>query len=228
MNIIDAIVILIVLGCGLFGFKRGVFKELAVTLGFIILIIISLYLKGPLAEFLSLHLPFFGNINSFNILLYQGIAFLILVIILEVILQIVIKVTGLFEKILKMTIVLGAVSKILGFIVGMLEGIIIAFVVLFILNQPVFDTKPVNESKFATGILNHTPVLSNINGNLVEAIDDIYKITKDTKELDNKVVDYESLDAMLKHKVINKDYVNKLIDKKKIDIPNVEEILNKY
>ena len=228
MNLVDILVLLIILGFGLVGLKRGVFKELVTTLGFILVIILAYYLKRPVAELLSLHLPFFGKISSFNIMLYQGIAFLVIVLILEALLGVIIRVTGLFEKLLDLTIVLGLASKILGFIVGIIEGVAITFIVLFFLNQPVFKINSINESKVSTGILNNTPVLSNVANGMVNTIDDIYKITKDKAKLSDQEIDLEAIDSMLKNKVIDKDYVEKLIKNKKIDIPNIENILKNY
>ena len=82
MNIVDAIIILLILACGVAGFKRGVLKQLVSTVGFVIIVILAFYLKNPIAEFLSLHLPFFNfggsfaNVTSLNIILYQIISFI--------------------------------------------------------------------------------------------------------------------------------------------------------
>ena len=111
MNIFDIIIVLIIIVFGFVGANRGVFKQLVTTIGFIIVVTLAFLLKNPLAEFLSLNLPFFkfngsiANASSFNIIFYHLVSFIIIVIILEAILQTIIKVTGLFEKILKMTII---------------------------------------------------------------------------------------------------------------------------
>ena len=41
MNLVDIFFLLIILVCGLIGLKRGFFKELVLTVGYIILLIIS-------------------------------------------------------------------------------------------------------------------------------------------------------------------------------------------
>ena len=123
--------------------------------------------------------------------------------ILEALLNVLIRVTGVFEKLLDLTIVLGVASKVLGFIVGVIKGVAITFLILFILNQPVFKIDSINESKYANKILDHTPILSSIAGGMVDTINDIYKITKDSTKLEDKEIDLESIEAMLKHKVIN-------------------------
>ena len=59
MNIVDVVIVLLILLCGVVGFKRGVFKQLVSTVGFVLVFILAFYLKNPVAEFLSLNLPFF-------------------------------------------------------------------------------------------------------------------------------------------------------------------------
>lgn len=235
MNIIDIAIILIILAFGMLGAQRGVFKELVTTVGFVLVIVIAFLLKTPLAEWLSLNLPFIkfrGLLNqaSFNILFYQLIAFLIIVIFLEVILQAFIRVSGFVEKILKATIILGIPSKILGFVVGLIEGFVIVFLILFILKQPAFDISLFNGSKLTMPILNNVPVLSNIGNSLVSTIDDTYKLIEDydDKKIDGTTLELRSIDVLLKHKVVSKNYIKKLIDKGKINLTGIDSILNKY
>ena len=232
MNIIDIAIILVLLAFGVLGAKRGFFQQIVTTLGFIIVVVLAFYLKNPLAEFLSLHLPFFkfsnaANAGSFNIMFYQAISFIILVIVLSGLLSILIKVTGLFEKILKATIILGIPSKILGFIAGVLEGFVFVFLALVVLNQPTFKIDVVNDSKLSSKILRKTPILSNISSSMVNTISDIYELINDD-DMDEDTLDLRSIDVMLDHKLIKKNYVEKLIDAKKIDIPNINSVLDKY
>ena len=234
MNIIDVLIILIILAVGVNGLKNGVLKQLVSTVGFILMIIIAFYLKNPIADFLSLHLPFFkfgdSVIASFNILLYQGIAFFIVVFILEAILRVILRITGVIEKILKLTIILGIPSKILGFIVGIIEGFALVFITLFILKQPQFNIDLVNESSLADPILTSTPVLSNVSKPLVETINDTYNLVMERKEekITDKELDYKTIDLMLKHKVITPEYVRKLVDKNKIKLDGIDALINQY
>lgn len=236
MNIVDAIIILLILACGVAGFKRGVLKQLVSTVGFVIIVILAFYLKNPIAEFLSLHLPFFNfggsfaNVTSLNIILYQIISFILVVFILEVILGILIRVTGVIETILKFTIVLGIPSKILGFIVGIIEGFIITFLVLFFLRQPGFNLKILEESKLTDPILNSTPVLSQVAGGFVDTFHDLYELGNDyyEQEMDANTLNLRSIDVMLEHKIITPDYVVKLVDAKKIEVTGIDSVINKY
>lgn len=234
MNIIDVVIILLILLAGVNGLKRGVIKQLVTTIGFILVIILAFKLKNPIADFLSLNLPFFkfsgAKVASFNILLYQGIAFIIVVGILEGILGILIRISGLIEKILKFTIILGIPSKILGFIVGIIEGFIVIFVALFILYQPQFNIGIINDSALAKPILKSTPILSKVSGGMVEVINDSYDLIMEYKNnnITNETLDLKTIDTMLKHKVITPSYVRKLIDKDKINLSGIESLLNKY
>ncbi len=229
MNVIDIATIFIILAFGVIGANRGVFKQLVTTIGFIIVVMLAYYLKNPLAEFLSLNLPFFGfKASSFNIMFYQAVSFLIVVAILLAVLNVLISVTGIVEKILKFTIILGLPSKILGFVAGIIEGFVIMFVVLFFLQQPSLKIDIVNESKLSDRILSSTPILSKVSKSMVTTINDIYDLTSDSTKLDENELDLKSIDLMLKHKLISKSYIEKLINAKKIKISGVETVLNKY
>lgn len=236
MNIIDVIILLIILSCGIAGFKRGVLKQTVSTVGFVIVVILAFYLKNPIAEFLSLHLPFFtfggtfANITSINIILYQLISFILVVLVLETILGILIKITGVIEKILKFTIILGIPSKILGFIVGIIEGFIITFLILFFLRQPGFNLKIFEGSKLTDRILNSTPVLSQVAGGFVNTFNDLYELGNDyyEKKLDENTLNLKSIDVMLEHKIITPSYVIKLVDADKIKVEGIDNVINKY
>ena len=236
MSIVDAIIVLLILACGVAGFKRGVLKQTVSTVGFIIVVILAFYLKNPIAEFLSLHLPFFSfggnlaNTASLNIILYQLISFILVILVLETVLGILIRITGIIEKILKFTVILGIPSKILGFVVGVVEGFIITFILLFFLRQPGFNLKIFDGSKLTNPILNSTPVLSQVAGDFVDTFNDLYELGNDYYEqkLDANTLDLKSIDVMLEHKIITPNYVIKLVDAKKIKIDGIDSIINKY
>lgn len=236
MNIVDVIIMLLILACGVAGFKRGVLKQTVSTVGFIIVVILAFYLKNPIAEFLSLHLPFFSfggnlaNTVSLNIILYQLISFILVILVLETVLGILIRITGIIEKILKFTVILGIPSKILGFVVGVVEGFIITFILLFFLRQPGFNLKIFDGSKLTNPILNSTPVLSQVAGDFVDTFNDLYELGNDYYEqkLDANTLDLKSIDVMLEHKIITYNYVIKLVDAKKIKITGIDNVINKY
>ena len=234
MNVIDIAIVFIILAFAVLGWKRGVFEELVTAIGFVLVVVLAFYLKNPIAEFLSVNLPFFkfggyvSNVASFNILFYQVISYIMVVIFLEVIIQALIKVTHFFEKVLKFTIILSIPSKILGFVVGVVEGFVVVFLLLFVLKQPIFNIDIVNESKFTNNILDSTPLLSNVAGGMVSSIEDTYNLIKDYNEdkINENELDLRSIKVMLDHKVITKKYVRRLVDNGKINIVGIDNLIN--
>ena len=231
MNIIDIVVILIILMSGIVGFKRGVFKELVMTVGFAIVFIISFKLKNPLAEWLSLHLPFFNfgnmfnNVGIINVIFYQVIAFIVIFSLIMIVFNIILVVTSIFEKILKYTIILGIPSKILGLLVGLIEGYIIAFIVMFVVSQPMFGDITGN-SKLKGPMLNSTPILTNVVSEMNDTVIDIYNLKDSTN--DDKKLERDITKIMLEHNLVEPDYIIKLIDANKIEIDNANELLRPY
>ena len=163
MNIVDVVIIMGLLLGGVTGAKNGFFRQSVVLIGTILCFILAWVFKNPIANFLSFTLPFFNfagpfeGLTSLNIVMYQLIAFLLLLSLFSAILAIIIKATGVFEKILNFTIILGIPSKILGFIVGVIEAYVIVFVVLFFVNQPAVNLEIVKESTFSPKIVNSSP-----------------------------------------------------------------------
>jgi len=235
MGIADIFIIILILICGGIGFKRGVFKQTVITIGTILVFILSYKFKDSLANFFSYNLPFFKFIGDFeglstiNIIMYQMLAFLIVFAVLSTVLAVLIKITGIFEKILKFTIILGIPSKILGFILGLVEGYIVTFIILFVLTQPALKIDVINNSKFTNTILNSSPVLSNIVSDTRDSVIEIYELGKDyVIDKDADKFNRKSIDIMLENKIITKEYVEKLIDKNKIKVSGIQDILNKY
>ncbi len=234
MSIIDILVVILILICGVVGFKRGVFKQAVVTIGTVLVFVLSYHFKDYLANFFSYNLPFFNftgefaGLSSINIIMYQMIAFLIMFAFFGTILAVLIKITGIFEKILKFTIVLGIPSKILGLLLGLVEGYIVAFVFLFVITQPALKINLIEDSKFTNVILNSSPILSNIVEDTENTIIEVYDLGKDyLVDKDADKFNRNSIDIMLKNKIITKEYVEKLIDKNKIKV-NLDDILSKY
>ena len=233
-NIVDIIIVLTVALWGLYGFKRGFVKQGVMTLGTVLMFIIAFYLKNPVAEFLSLHLPFIKipgllGVEALNILFYQIVSFIIVVSILEIVLNLLIKLSGIIETLLKFTIIFGLPSKILGFILGVVEAIVIVYVVLVFLSQPMFNLKVFDNSSLTPTILNNVPGLSNIAGGMVETFTDVYELTdKYSRTNDSNAYTRDAIDIMLKHKVIDVEYVEKLVDQNKVTASGINNVLNNY
>ncbi len=235
MNIVDILIILGIVLFGVTGMKRGGIRQIVGTVGFIIVLILAFNLKNPLAEFLSLHLPFFKfggvyhGVTALNILFYQLIAFFIILALLEVVLKLVLAMTGVLEKLLRMTVILALPSKILGLVAGLIEGFLVIFIILLVFHQPMFNIKAFNESKLTDKILKSTPLMSGFADGIVTTVNDIYEVGKGyTDQDDSETLNREAIEIMLKHKVITADYVSKLVDAGKIDVLGIDNIINQY
>ncbi|MDO4369438.1 MAG: CvpA family protein [bacterium] len=224
MNIIDVVIIFGLILGGMAGARNGVFKQTTLLIGTILCFVLSWLLKDFIANFLSYTLPFFNfagpfeGLTSLNIVMYQLIAFLILMALFTSVLVVLLKITGGFEKFLKFTVLLGIPSKILGFIVGVLEAYVILFAILFFVNQPALNFDVVNESHFKDPILTSSPGLSNMVGDMNDAINDIYYITKDYHYSQNSnTFNKRVVNSLLEHNVIDDEYLSELRTRGKIN-----------
>ena len=233
ITIVDAIILLFILMCGIVGFKDGVIKRLSTVVGLVLVVVIAFKFKSKISFYFYENLPFFSfwgifkGIQSLNIIFYEMLAFVIIASVLMIFYNIVLAITGLIEKILKSTVILSIPSKVLGFIVGLVEGYIWAYIVLFIATLPFFNIPGINEAKVANYILQETPVLSGYAEETIELSNDVYKIVVDGKDKTNEQINEEALDLMLKHEVITLSSAEKLIDKNRIEVSN-KEFLEKY
>lgn len=231
MKLYDIIIVCFLILFGLIGLKRGIFKSFISFVGFILVIVIAYIMKNIVGDFLVLNLPFInfngflGGASTLNIIMYQAIAFLLMLIILGLVYKILVTISGIFEKLLKLTIILSIPSKILGLVFGVLEGYVILYLVIFFLHQPFFKFDIYNESNYAEKILEKTPLLSSFAENSLGIINEI----KDLTEIkDNEKLDLQIANLILKDKVTSKEVMQKLVDKGKIKIEGIEELLNNY
>lgn len=221
MNILDALIIIFLILGIMAGLKRGFVKQVVLLIGLIAILVISYYLKNPVATFLYKHLPFFKfngvikGVTVINILLYELIAFLIVFSILYLILRIILKITGLIESLLKATIILGFISKILGGIVGLIEAYIIIFIVLFIATQPFINLSGVDDSIVAQKILDYTPVMSSAVSGTRKAIKEISD-TADTYKTNKEEFNNKAIELFLKYNIVTEENINYLREKGKI------------
>ena len=179
MEIYDIIILAFLIICALIGFKNGFFKSLISFVGFILVVVLAYEFKNIVGDFFVLNLPFIefknilGGASTLNIIMYQAIAFLIMLIIFGLIYKIIVTITGIFEKVLKLTIILGIPSKLLGLVVGFLEGLVILYLVLFFLAQPFVNINIYDNSNYAQIILEKTPILSGYAEKSLEVYNEI-------------------------------------------------------
>ena len=214
MNLVDIFFLLIILVCGLIGLKRGFFKELVLTVGYIVLLIVSYKLITPTTN-LIISLVKVGN-NPINLLVYQIIAFLIVFLILSVIFQLIIFLTNILEKLLNITIVLGIFSKILGFILGLIKGVIVAYLLSLLFTLPMFNNISMfRNSRVKKEILSKMP-----NIKLNQIVNEISKLDINSKDFNKQV-----LQILIKYKIITKEKVIDMIKSGQLDA-TFEEYIN--
>lgn len=235
MNIIDVLIIVFLLFGGYIGFKRGFTKQLLSSLGLILVVILSFIFKNPVSTYMYENLPFFKfggifkGVTVLNILVYEVIAFFLVLAVLLIILRILIFISGIFETFLKMTIILGIPSKILGAILGIVENLIIVFLLLYVFTLPIFGLEGVNESRLGQTILKNTPYFSKqIDKSVSIAYEFIDLKDKYEKATNPNDFNLETLDLLLKRNIITISSVDKLIEKDKLEIKNIETVLEKY
>ena len=167
MNIVDILIILLLIIGAVKGWKYGCFSSAISLIGTILVFVLAYYLKNPVSVLMYENLPFYNfggvfyGITSFNILLYEGVAYLVCLVILGALLGIVLKLTGIVDKLINMTMILALPSKVLGLLFGAIQYYIIIFFVVFILMQLPFSSELMSTSQVGEFMLNKTPALSN-------------------------------------------------------------------
>lgn len=235
MNIIDIGIVILLLFGAVIGFKRGFTRQLVSSVGFILVVVLAFQLRTPVSSFLYKYLPFFSfggmlkGVSVLNIIVYEFIAFVIVLGVLMAILKVIIFATKIFETILNMTIILGIPSKILGAIVGVIEYYVIIFIILYVLTLPFFSLPFVEQSKYQKQILNNTPILSPFVDKTVGVMNELKDLKEKFKtEPDVNKFNLEALDLLLSKKIVDVKTIDELVDKNKLQIDNIESVLRKY
>lgn len=235
MTILDSVLILFLLAGAVLGFKKGAIKSLVVLIGTLAVVVISYYLKNPVAEIMFNFVPFvkFGGswtgLITLNILLYESIAYILVFAVLSSVLSIIIKISGIVQMLLNATIILGIPSKIIGAVLGFLETVVFSFIVLFVLLQFNLTHEMVSESSLANSILDKTPLIGTMVNDTYKAINDINGLKDKYKDNTNKdQYNAEILGIMLDYEVVTPEVTEKLIKDKKLDFKGAEEVLKKY
>ena len=235
MNVVDLVIIAILAIGALVGFKRGLFPQLISLVGFIFVVIGSFVLKNYISEILYDKLPFFSfggvfkGVTIVNILLYEIIAFTVVMVVLLIVFKIVMKISKVFEKLFDIVLLFEVPSKIIGAILGILENYLVVFIVLYIATLPFFNIDLLKNSKLRENILEKTPVLSDYAESTVEVGEELWSITKKYQTaFDANAFNLEALDILLKYDITTVDSIDKLVEKDKIKINGIETVLSKY
>ena len=233
IGIIDAVIILLILLGGVIGFKEGAIKKLTSAIGLILVVVVAFIFKNKISFYFYENFPFiklwgvFKGIQVLNVIFYEMVAFLVLASVLAIIYRVLLGITGLIERFLKATIILSIPSKIIGFFVGLVEYYIWVYIILFILTLPIINLREIYTSKTANYILTKTPVVSEYTNKTLKIYNDIYTIVDNRKDKTDEEINEETMDTMLKYKVITVKSAEELIRQNKV-IVNNKDFLNKY
>ena len=235
MNVLDYIIIIILLLSALLGFKKGIISTIVAFVGTIIVIILAFYLKNPISSLLYEHLPFFSLGGKFagmsivNILIYEAISYIITLVVLGFILGIIVKISGLFDKLVNATGALTLPNKISGSVCGLIEGIIISFLIVFILGLISPFSSIYNDSKYASTLVEKTPLLSGIVESSYKSVVEIYDIAiKNENKEDKNSANLDGLNVLLKYEILTPDSAKNLLDAGKIKIEGAGELISNY
>ena len=160
-----------------------------------------------------------SGISSINVLAYNFIAFLILIIIFSILLRILLIVADAIERVLKATILLAIPSKILGAILGMFEHYLLVFILLFILTLPIFNFRIINEAGLTSRILGGTPIVSSVASATIDTFNDVYDMSEELSNDSNRIkLDEKVLKIMISNNLISQEKAEELYEKGKIKV----------
>lgn len=233
MDTIDIVLIILILFGIIIGYKRGFIVEVVSTLSLFISIALAFLLKNNVSILMYENLPFFSfdgifkGITVVNILIYEIIAFL-LVLLLSLILVKVLKIIlKLIEGIIKEIKILSIPSKILGAITGGIKWLLLAFLISYVMVS--LNYNYTNNSKICNYLLKNTFLFSHVIDNSLEVYKEFYNLKEQHKQIKDKdEFNKKALQLFLKRGVITYDSVKVLYEKEKLNFEGIEKILNLY
>ena len=235
MTIVDIIIIVLLILFILKGFSNGVFKEGISFVGGMVVLVLAFLFKNPVSQFMYQTLPFFkfssmmSGISVLNVIIYEVIAFMLVATVLLLIYELILKMTNIFEKVLRWTFVFALPSKLGGAVIGFVEGVIVIFIALFVCLQFNGTRGYVQESNYANTVLTKTPFLGYAINPIYNSLQEIYKIAERYKDHPNKdSANLESLEVLLKYKVLDVKSAEYLVEKGKLAMPGVNDLIKKY
>lgn len=237
MNIFDIGIILFIIMFAITGLKQGLIKSTVSLVGIILVFAIAFYLKEPFGNLLCKYLPFFnfsGNLKglvSINILIYQLLAFIIIISVLLSIYGILTGLSKFIQKLVNATIILKLPSAIGGFVIGLIEGYLFAFIILLLLVLPLKSFDLFSKSSLVNTILYKTPIISSSSSNITTSIEDIYTVASRTinKKISTNEANLEIIDTMIKYDITTAHTVEQLMVLNKLDsISDLDKVIDKY
>lgn len=221
MQILDIIIIIIAILGVYLGYQNGIVKVGSDFVALFISMLLAGLLKGPIANMLYPVLPFlsYGGVNeelyTVNLIFYQVMIYMILVLFFLAIYQLIITKTKVKELITNTMVETYLVMKLVGAVVG--APLIILFIYNFLLffNMPLLNLKEVRDSNYINAVLKKTPIIASVNKSLYnsekyfnDVISDKKMLANDKRYLDNNILNY-----MIDEGFIPAEKAQKLIDK---------------
>lgn len=166
---LDLMIVFVLLGGLIAGFKRGLIVQLIHMVSFIVALVVAWVYYKPLAEKFVLWVPYpaveagnslkiaFGSID-FDQTFYRLLAFVFIFIAVKLVLQLL----SSMLDFLKYLPVLGSVNAFTGAALGFLEFYLVLFFLLYVFAMlPIgFIQDRIDSSILAGAILKHTPLIS--------------------------------------------------------------------
>ena len=234
MNILDYLILIIIILGALIGYKRGVISSVVGLVSTLVVIILAFYLKNPISVFLYEHFPFFTftgklkGITVYNIIIYEAISFLITLSILSFIIKILGKITGVAGR-FDGSLNIGLFRRILGLLFGLVQGYLMVFFICFIVSAFCATSSLYLNSKYCEMVIEKTPLLNDIVNDTYNSIKEVYDITMEYQNMEDKTeANKESLKVLLKYEIVSEKSAQKLNESGKLKINNIEDVLNKY
>lgn len=232
MSIVDiAIIVFVILGF-IGGYNKGLIYELLSLFGFIIALVLAFLFKDNLTILLYQRLPFlnldiiFKGASVLNILVYEMIAFISLLLIGLLVINIIKYVSVFIKALINHFKIISFPFKITGGIVGSVRFLILALIILFGLTF--VNKNYINDSVIAKDILYNVSFLKKEIKNKITILDEIYTIKDSIKNDDSDEFNYKTLELLLKNGIIDVDNVKFLRDSKKLDFNGLDILIERY
>ena len=197
MTFIDVIIILIMIIGLIIGWNGGFFKTAIDIFSLFVSMVIAGLLKGPLGNLLASFIPFMNmkGLYSLNIIMYQLIAYFLILLLVLGIYQGIMKRSKLDDKISDKSLTAQLPSKLIGAVLGIALSIIFTYNILLVVKFPSFDGSWIRDSYFTSRVLENSFMLSDINKKLYDASDEAAIIISENKNeykkyIDTKIVEY--------------------------------------
>ena len=200
MKLVDAIIIVLLILGALDGLRKGAIRSIVEFIGSILVIVLSWILKNNFANLLIKNYPVIGKNAAVSAVIYNIIAFLILLLGFSIVLFVLLKITDFIEGVLKATVVLGILSKLAGALFGALKAYIIIFFALLVLRG--FNIGFIANSKVSNCILEKTPLVTPF-------VEKSYNSFKKAYDETNPL---ESIEYLFNNKILTEENLNKLKD----------------